>query len=90
MSVYIAIVDNAEDANKVAGKLKTHYPDHYSHHGSENVFFLRESNDIAETIATKLGFGSDKPIAGAVFKLNADYYGFTRPGIWQWLRKSDG
>ena len=94
MAVYHVIIDQGANVERVMERLRKNYTDHYEYHGAEALIFLR-TDDIAEKIAENLGINGPKEDgaggedAGVVFKMNADYSGFTNRGIWQWLAKHD-
>ena len=64
---------------------------HYQYHGQTQIIFIR-SDDISDQIASKIRITGDEKIpeaAGAVFKMNANYAGYTNGAIWEWLTKND-
>ena len=93
MAVYHVIIDQDTDIDQIMDLLHEQYNDYHQHHSVKNLVFLR-TDDIAEKISNKLGIsGPDEDgvggeNGGSVFKINAEYSGFTKPGIWQWMNKN--
>lgn len=71
----------------VAERTRKHYPGSFEY---TDTFFLvhGEIDDLASTIAAKVGLKGEEQVSGAsgvVFKLNHGYSGYTKPDLWDWL-----
>lgn len=71
----------------VAERIRQHYPGSFKY---TDTFFLvhGEIDDLASTIAAKVGLkGEDQisGVSGVVFKLNHGYSGYTKADLWDWL-----
>ena len=91
MAIYHVVIDDCPASQQVIEKLKERYPDRYAYHEQERLVFIR-TDDISEEISMQIGFKGENKIegaSGAVFKMNANYAGYTNGGIWEWLTKYD-
>ena len=93
MAIFIVLVDKEVEA--VKKRLKEAYDEssYYLYHDIDNAFLVK-TDDISEVAAVKLGIKGDENnriagVAGAVFKLNSSYAGYTKNALWEWLGKSD-
>lgn len=81
MSVF-AVVFTRPHA-EIEASVKEHFPDAYQM--TDSTFLVRSDNlssQIAESVGIK---GANRRFAGAVFKINHSYSGFTSRDLWEWL-----
>ena len=87
MSVFAIVLKEAND--EVTEQIAKAYPGHYRY---TNIFFLVESNQLAETVAVSVGIKGEHRIesaSGAVFELTPSYSGYTTRSLWDWLGRTE-
>ena len=86
--VFAVILD--EPSEEVAERIQKEYPVGKSYRHTDLLHLVVvEPEVLTRLVATKIGIRGDNEneaiATGVVFKLNAAYSGYTKPGLWEWL-----
>lgn len=84
MAVFIVhLTDNAD--GQLTEQLEEEYPNP-RHYKLEDNLYLVSDDDIASSVAKKIGLDGENPdVGGEVLKLNGSFSGFSQRGVWDWL-----
>ena len=85
MSVFAVVFTRSH--TEITDSVKEHFPGAYQL--TDSTFLVRSeglSSQIAELVGIK---GENRRFAGAVFKINHSYSGFTSRDLWEWLDEAD-
>ncbi len=82
-SLYAVVLDSPEPA--VEGRLKEHYARVFRQ--TDTLILVVGGVDDSEDVAVAAGVrGEQREVSGVVFRLSGSYSGYTKRGLWEWLR----
>ena len=87
-NTFIVVVED-ESKEIVEGQIKNVFPDHH-YQIADNCFLISTHKSMSGRVSIEIGIdGENRKAAGAVFKLNGSFAGYTDKSLWDWMDQAE-